>query len=82
MYEEEAEREKEREEGQISAPNLQPHFSATIFLSSHPAPFLLRLLALFSAGTPQFHSLRKLSQDPVQTPIPSSGTPVQLTLLS
>lgn len=43
--------------------------------------FLL-LTLLPSAETLQFQSLRKLSQDPVQTPIPSSGTPVQLTLLS
>lgn len=42
--------------------------------------FLLPLLS--SAKMLQFQSLRKLSQDPVQTPIPSSGTPVQLTLLS
>lgn len=46
--------------------------SSSLFDSSHCC---LQLML-------QFQSLRKLSQDPVQTPIPSSGTPVQLTLLS
>ncbi len=81
-----------------SAPNaLQPHLSPSLFSSpvllpiftlflplsssSSPAPPPLLHLPVFS-GTSQFHSLRKLSQDPVQTPIPSAGTPVQLTLLS
>lgn len=60
---------------------LLPPFSPS---SSPPLPPLLLLLmfSFSSAGTPQFQSLRKLSQEPVQTPIPSSGTPVQLTLLS
>lgn len=54
-----------------------PTLLSFLFLLS----FLL-LLLLSSAQMLQFQSLRKLSQDPVQTPIPSSGTPVQLTLLS
>lgn len=56
-------------------PTSPSHLSFLLLLS-----FLLPLLS--SAQMLQFHSLRKLSQDPVQTPIPSSGTPVQLTLLS
>ena len=90
----EGERKREREEDLRSKHRrqniLRPHLfiflpSSPPYLHPFPPPFplLLSLAPVFSsARTPQFHSLRKLSQDPVQTPIPSSGTPVQLTLLS
>lgn len=38
--------------------------------------------ALAGGKQPQFHILRKLSQDPVQHAMPSEETPIQLTLLS
>ena len=43
---------------------------------------LLMIKELDPALGPQFQILRKLSQDPVQTAIPSSVTPRQETLLS
>lgn len=45
---------------------------------------LLLLILLFFAvvGPHQFQTFRKLSHEPVHTHMPSSGTPVQLTLLS
>lgn len=39
-------------------------------------------ILLTSLEQPQFHILRKLSQDPVQHAMPSEDTPMQLTLLS
>lgn len=40
------------------------------------------LFSLAGKEQPQFHIFRKLSQDPVQTAMPSADTPMQLTLLS
>lgn len=57
-----------------------PTSPSLLFFFFYSSPFLFSSSS--SAQRLQFQSLRKLSQDPVQTPIPSSGTPVQLTLLS
>lgn len=46
---------------------------------SHSLPLLLWVFATRSA---QFQIFKKLSHEPVHTPMPSDGTPVQLTLLS
>lgn len=57
---------------------LLPSNSILSFLSLAPPP-----PPLFGAvGPDQFQTFRKLSHEPVHTHMPSSGTPVQLTLLS
>lgn len=79
---------RQREKKVLTDPPF-PEFSSSSYFpfsplsSSLPPPFYFFLVEMVSrTATPQFQSLRKLSQEPVQTPMPSAGTPVQLTLLS
>lgn len=65
--------------------SLIPPQKSNFFLKSSPISTRKILTALFLLAAeirPQFHILRKLSQDPVQTAMPSEDTPMQLTLLS
>lgn len=63
---------------------IPPHNANYIFCkSSLSTRWILTALFQFAGEKqPQFHILRKLSQDPVQHAMPSEDTPIQLTLLS
>lgn len=59
-------------------------FSSSLSTFTHPFFLILFLIIILilSQGPTQFQIFKKLSHEPVQTHMPSSGTPVQLTLLS
>lgn len=61
---------------------LQFRFFFFFFKSSFTFSHADVYCSLPAQEQPQFHILRKLSQDPVQHAMPSEDTPIQLTLLS
>ncbi len=56
--------------------------SLSAFLSPSPSPSQSYSHLIFFQVSSQFQIFKKLSHEPVQTHMPSDGTPVQLTLLS